>query len=606
MSFCADDLDLTAAPFTMRGSRIMILEGPSVEGNFETQAAIHIAYTLDTINGSGFRSNLIRVDPTVDGSPVLYTVSANPGMLTMTAREGTVEIAFDGNETVRIRSTGGVGVRFYMTYKYHEQFYDRLDGSAVAGFKGAGEFLFECTHGTQSHNGQWNVRRMIPEPNDVLWGPQADGCVEGYMTRADYSPDKQCFTRPFDSCARENLADFEEFCKKYAKLSGLYAELGRFAIYLVWMCCLQPKGVTDVPMVYMMRNGALMRAMGWHQGYHAMAAWRDLDTAVDWLYAMFHLRDEFGQLPDGATAGHKVMLATKPPFQGFALSYILDRVGIDALTPAHCEKLYEPMTHWVSWWRDRHDLSDGFVSYIHADESGWDDSTLFSKGLPVESGDIMAFLILLTEICGKLAGMLGLAEKRTYWLEESEKMLDALIKTFWNGEKFVARLTKTHEVVEYDSIAAYQPIILGKRLPQHIIDKITSAVCNPHTFFTSRCFVSESLESDYYDVNGPFMMGMILAPVQLMMIVGLYNAGKTELALTAARRWTDMCLELGPTTVTRDVDSVRSKVVPKILPEGEQPIYPQGHRVPGSLSSWGAAVFLVLAELADNGMGGAQ
>ena len=370
------------------------------------------------------------------------------------------------------------------------------------------------------------------------------------------------------------------------------------------MCCLEPKGVTSVPMVYMMRNGMLMRAMGWHQGYHAMAAWRDLDLAVDWLYSMFHLRDEFGQLPDGATAGYKVMLATKPPFQGFALSYILDRVGLDALTEEHCKKLYEPMTDWINWWRGRHDLGDGFISYIHADESGWDDSTLFNKGLPVESADIMAFLVLLEEVCGKLAGRLGRAEERSYWTSESEKLLDLMLKTFWNGEKFVARLTKTHEVVEYDSIAAYQPIILGKRLPQPVIDRIAEAVGNPKTFFTSRCFVSESLESDYYDVNGPFMMGMIIAPVQLMMTVGLYNAGKTALALEAARRWTEMSFDLGPTTVTRDVDSPRSRVVPKTLPDGAAPVFPQGGSIPGGMSSWGAAVFLVLAELAEYGRGG--
>jgi hypothetical protein len=601
-----DDLDLTAAPFTKRGSRIMILESLSVEGNSDAQHAVFISYTLDTINGNGYRSNLIRVDPTKGGVPVLYTITANPGMLTLTSREGVVEFVFDGDETIRVRTRGGVGVRFHMTYGYHEQFYDRLDGSVVAGFNSTGEFLFECTQGTQTHNGRWNAPRMIPEPNFVLWEPDSSGCAEGYLTRADYSPDKQLTVKPFELCAAENLADFNEFCKKYAALSGRYSELQRYAIYLVWMCCLKPKGVTSVPMVYMMRNGTLMRAMGWHQGYHAMAAWRDLDTAVDWLYSMFHIRDEYGQLPDGATAGYKVMLATKPPFQGFALSYILDRVGIDALRLEHCEKLYTPMTEWVGWWRSRHDLGDGFVSYIHGDESGWDDSTLFHKGLPVESADILAFLILLTEVCGKLAGRLGNKEMHDYWLKESAKMLETMIKTFWNGERFVARLSNTHEAVVYDSIAAYQPIILGKRLPQEIIDKIAEAVGDPKKFFTSRCFVSESLESPYYDVNGPFMMGMIIAPVQLMMTVGLYNAGKTALALEASRRWAEMCLELGPTTVTRDVDNKKSAVVPKILPEGESPVFPQNLFIPGGSSSWGAAVFLVLAELAEYGKGGVQ
>jgi hypothetical protein len=141
----------------------------------------------------------------------------------------------------------------------------------------------------------------------------------------------------------------------------------------------------------------------------------------------------------------------------------------------------------------------------------------------------------------------------------------------------------------------FQPIILGKRLPQGIIDKIALDLSNPNTFFTSRGFVSESLESEFYDVNGPFMLGMILAPVQLMIILGLYNAGKTEFAQEAIRRWCDTALELGaPLAVTRDVDHKKSCVRP---PEPcANPVFPQGV-VPAALSSWGAACFLALGEL---------
>ncbi len=104
-----------------------------------------------------------------------------------------------------------------------------------------------------------------------------------------------------------------------------YEEIKRFAVYIKWSNYVAPQGEIKVPMNYMMRTGALVRAMGWHQSYQAMALWPDIDTAVDLHYSMFTFQDEYGQLPHGASDKYVNMLAPKPPFQGFALSYILDR-----------------------------------------------------------------------------------------------------------------------------------------------------------------------------------------------------------------------------------------------------------------------------------------
>ena len=595
MAISIHDLDISRAPFSRRGSRIMVLEGPSVAGVEASQSSLFIAYTSGVNSQKGSRYNLIRIDPVYDGLPVPYTYKANPGKLTLRTEYGSVDICFESDDVLRIRGSG-VGIQFFLPFRYHEQFLDRLDGTVVAGFNEIGEFLFEAISGSQSHNGAWNAPKMIPEDTTVIWAPDKDGNLSGYLRHADWSPDRLTVMRPFDECVADALRDFDEWCRKYEPVPEKYAHIRLYAIYLIWICCLSPKGKTPVDMVYMMRNGMLMRAMGWHQGYQAMAAWQDIDLAVRWLYSMFHIRDEYGQLPDGANSSYRFMLTTKPPFQGFALLNILDHVGIDALTVEHCTLLYEPMIDWINWWLNFHDCGDGFVSYLHADESGWDDSTIFHKGLPVESADIAAFLVLLMEAVGKIGERLGKAEESVIWLKRSADLLDLMIKTFWNGEKFIGRLSRTHEVVDCDSIAICQPIILGKRLPDDIIDKIAEMLGDPKKFFTSRGFVSESLASEYYDVNGPFMMGMIIAPVQLMITVGLYNAGKKELALESARRWCELSLESGVVTVTRDVDNEKSRVVPKVFAEGEEPVFPQG-RTPGGESSWGAAVFLVLGAM---------
>ena len=379
---------------------------------------------------------------------------------------------------------------------------------------------------------------------------------------------------------------------------GEYEHVRLFAIYVIWICYLAPKTMLTVPMIYFLRTGPLMRAMGWHQSYHAMALWQDLDTAVDLLYAMFTLQDEYGMLPDSASDRYVTMLAPKPPFQGFALSYILDRVGLDALSAAHCEKLYAPMCRWADYWlafRDRD--HDGLAAYVHGDESGWDDASIFSKGMPVATPDIAAFLVLLMEGCGKLALRLGKEKESETWLNRSKAMLDKMLKTFWNGEKFVCFKADTGEIVDEESIAVYQPIILGRRLPPEIATKIGKAVGDPERFFMPAGFASESLQSPYYDVTyGSFMLGTLLAPVQLMMTVGLYTAGQEEVALANARNWCERALETGPQTIMMSPPQKDPR------PTGAKPVLkPRGARpAPGGYGSWGAAVFLVLGSLLYN------
>jgi hypothetical protein len=300
--------------------------------------------------GASARFDLIQVEPTRNGAPVAYESVANPGKLTLRARGGgSVEFCYGEGETLLIRAEGGLGLRFGLRFRAHEQFMDRLDGTVYAAFAEIGEFLFEPTAGTQTHNGKWIAPAMLPADTEIDWTPAADGALAGYVHYAPYS-----VNRPhealgdFDAHAAANLADYESWCEKYAPVPARYEHLRLFAIYVIWICYAEPKGELKVNFVLMMRNGALMRAMGWHQSYQAMAAWKDLDVSIHLLHSMFTLQDEYGQLPDGASDKYCTMLAPKPPFQGFAISYILDRIGgMDGLTREHCELLYEPMCKWV-------------------------------------------------------------------------------------------------------------------------------------------------------------------------------------------------------------------------------------------------------------------
>jgi hypothetical protein len=598
-----DDLDIGAVPFSRRLARLMALNGYESEAP-GARKVFFIAYTNSVSDGSS-RHNLIQMEPVVDGEPVPYTYTATPAKLAIEAAGGRAELCFDGHERLLIRASGGLGLRFFIRFEPHEQFMDRLDGTVYAAFPTIGAFLFEPTAGSQTHNGHWDVKAIRPDDTEIVWRPDEGGNLAGYIQYALSSVERPPALGDFDTRARENMADFEEWCAKYEPVPERYAHVRLFAIYVIWISYLAPKTMITTPMIYFLRVGPLMRAMGWHQSYHAMALWQDLDTAVELLRSMFTLQDEHGMLPDSASDRYVTMLAPKPPFQGFALSYILDRAGggagAGALTEAHCEKLYGPMCRWAEYWlafRDRD--RDGLAAYVHGDESGWDDASIFCKGMPVATPDIAAFLVLLMECCGKLAGRLGRRPEAERWGARSEEMLKKMLEKFWNGEKFVCFKPDTGEIVDTESIAVYQPIILGMRLPEQVREKIGRAVARADTFFMPAGFASESQRSPLYDVTyGSFMLGMVLAPVQLMMTVGLYNAGQTEVALRNARNWCERALEAGPQTV------VMSPPQKNPMPTGARPVLPLPPKdprkmMPGGFGSWGAVVFLVLGNMLYN------
>ncbi len=592
MGISVSDLDLKIVPFGRRLSHMMVYSDNSGAEKGKTEP-LYLGYTYGTQSGKT-RYDFLSIEPVFNGRVLPFTYRANPGILEITTKHGKIDLCFDGTDLLRIRASGGVGLRFFLKFEGHEQFLDRLDGTLCAAYSNIGEFLFEVTAGRQIHDGKWITLMMKPADTTIDWLPDDRGELEGYIRYENSSVERPPALRDFDLCVRENLEDFQNWCGMYAKLPDRYEDVRLFAIYVIWVCHLKPQGLITTDMIYMMRTGPLMRAMGWHQSYQAMACYKNLDLAISLLHSMFTLQDTYGQLPDGTSDRYVTMTAPKPPFQGFALCYILDRVGPDALTQEQCALLYAPMCKWVNWWftfRDRD--GDGIPCYMHADESGWDDASIFVKGLPVETPDLSAFLVLCMEACGKLAARLGKAEESESWLKKSERLLRDMLSVFWNGNKFVCLLDGSHEVIDEESIAVYQPIILGKRLPKDVIDQIADTVGDPEKFLTPNGFASESQQSALYDVtSGAFMLGRILAPVQLMMTVGLYQAGRKDVALKNALRWCDQMQDVGPETV---VESPPPKAPPMVT--GAKPVYPTGRRLPGSYCSWGAAVYLILGTL---------
>ena len=152
---------------------------------------------------------------------------------------------------------------------------------------------------------------------------------------------------------------------------------------------------------------------------------------------------------------------------------MLDKFDTSQLTNEDYTKLYDKLTRFTNWWFTHHDHSKtGYAAYYHIDESGYDESTLFDKGLPLHAPDLQAYVVMLCEACSRLATLIGKPERAAHWMSESTRVFTYLVDVLWDGEQFRSKLLTTGEHIKCGSIAQLQPAMLGRRLP-----KVISLLC---------------------------------------------------------------------------------------------------------------------------------
>ena len=145
---------------------------------------------------------------------------------------------------------------------------------------------------------------------------------------------------------------------------------------------------------------------------------------------------------------------------------------------------------------------DGLSYYAYRFESGVASPEFFKAGEPVLAPDLNTYLIIASEVIGRLARLEyddGIAQK---WEKHARELTIRLIAELWNGEDFVGKNAYTEKLSPPDAKLSLVPILLGGKLPQEIIKKLASKI-------------------DSATFTG--------APM-LLLLGGLYDAGETEKA----------------------------------------------------------------------------
>jgi hypothetical protein len=523
-----------------------------------------------------------------NGEELPFIYESDESKLTVKTPEGKVEFTYDGPQVMRIR-VRGITLRIFVEPEMHEGAAVRSPGNELeAAFNFKGKLLFKRVSGIMTTEAKWNFREVCPFPYKIDICENIDGVGETAIH--EYYSNGVAFDsyKPFDQAYEENIEDFEEFNKNYPDVDTIYKEPARRAAWLVWMSQMGPRGSLPGTVIYMHKL-LLVCAAGWQQCYAAMAMRNNAKRAWLQLLSFFDFQDSKGGLPDNVTdMNQEIWVSTKPPLFGYAVCYILDNFDTSELTTEDYEVLYGKLRKYRDFWFINHDhAKTGFPAYYHVDESGYDEATIFEAGLPLQSPDLIAYMVFLCEALSRLAKLIGKNKKSEHWMKESKRMIDFLVDELWDGEQFRGKLVKTGELHKCGCAAQLQPILLGDRLPKQIVKKIKKRLLDEEQFLTDFGIASENQQSEAFRVYS-FTRGPVIAPVNVQIINGLFDAGEKEAARFIAARYLKGVLYNGPSLGmnTFRVEPKTWDVIPFSEDKGQ---------ICGPIMSWGASVFLTLA-----------
>jgi hypothetical protein len=466
----------------------------------------------------------MRLELLADGP---MQVTATPAVLTLSASDRQVRLCLMADDTVRV--TGNAGLRLRAV----------PGGGNVAQPMGARRwsvnarqsycrFMVDVLAGDLRADCPWDPKGALPMTLDLL--PGKDGVLDAAIDRY-WSTWTERERPAFAQCVREAEREWAGWLALQPSAPLALREAWELAAYVNWGAGIRAGGLIKRPAI-LMSKVQMDNVWSWDHCFNALAlSYHAPELAFDQWLVPFDQQDEFGALPDACNPFIQHFNFCKPPIHGWALKFMLSR-----LTKQQVRQAYAPLAAWTNWWLTYRRLPGQVLPYyLHGNDSGWDNSTMFDAGAPLIAPDLAAFLAIQCEVLGEIAGK---ASEARHWREESRQLIAALLAELWKGDHFVARRASDGFEVKCDSL---MPVLLGRRLPKALAKKLVAGI-KPH--LTEWGLATELTGSLHYTSDG-YWRGPIWAPCTMIAVDGLTQLGETKLAREIAGRFCRLCAKSG-------------------------------------------------------------
>ena len=519
------ELDITKVPFSRYGSTVAFSKFTE-----ENLASFHATglptgVYLRSVYGDQRTHPVFRVELLDADRPVPFVVEAGPSLLRLKAAKGIIEFCIADSDRVKFRGRG-VSLRLIAQ-----------DGAlAVPNYAGHWEvnservmekYMLWATRGDLHMDAPWNGLSNLRVAATFSADPKSSS-IEGEIDtyQSVWTPHQS--TDTFDESVKTVEQDYGRWLKLMPEVPRDFGPGAELAAYVNWTSVVGRSGFLGRTAMLMSKNW-MAAVWSWDHCFNAMAlSFKDPDLSWQQYMLPFDNQQSEGALPDMTTSTSNELNFTKPPIHGWALAWMMQHGGFT--DQAHLAQIYLPLSRWTKWYFQYRDSNrDGLPEYNHGYDSGWDNSTVMLPGMPVETADLDSFLILQMDTLANLAGKLGKDAEEQEWHTRSDELLERMLSTLWRKDHFVAIRASDGSAIDSQSLMLYIPIILGKRLPYDVRNKLIQGLTEPGRFRTAHGFATEPLTSKYYTTDG-YWRGPIWAPATMLLAEGLESAGEHALS----------------------------------------------------------------------------
>jgi len=571
---------LDQIPFSQRGSFLTITTRNSSGSPrllYKTcSGRIHNLHNIPYSADEFFELSLVK-----DGHDVPYTWKTYPHRLDLNGESGEqVILTFADPDTI-IFQANNVGLRLMPSKVFPVQYSPFENEIYVIDWFARGIHMFRTDEnssvqasttptvtGIEKHWGEF--------PCTITYEPKES--ISTFHGAIRFSRYETFWDQPmhdFGEILSSNEKDYAKWVSKMPNVPETYQIPAEIAWFILWNCQVPKEGALTHPSMYMSKfwmNGI----WAWDNLFNAIAV-IDADYQLAWNQIMlfFDYQDSNGMVPDMISDLEPIYGFTKPPLHGWAIRKLVSRLGIKKSLP-YLNTIYKPLSKLTNWWYTYRDFDlDGMPQYFHGNDSGWDNSTIFDQGYPVEGADLGTYLVLQCECLAFIAETTGRKKAAVRWRSRAEKQLEDLLSHSVKDNHFFSPLSGHRETEASQSLINYLPLILGKRLPKHLRNALITDLRPGGPFLTQYGLASEPPSSIKYISDG-YWRGPIWGGPTYLIFDGLVGSGEFELAHLIGERFCNMCLQ--EPGFWENYDALTGK----------------GLRCPGY--SWTASIFLLLAE----------
>lgn len=489
---------------------------------------------LKNVHNQG--ETLLQFRPVLNGEELDYQLTMTPTLLTLETKNGAIEFCFESADTLRVR---GTDVNMDLECLIPAVVYSESENYTTFNFRPAlRRYQLETLAGTSTIRGLYS--RENKETPGMLIETDDNGIWELAIDEF-WSTWKRPERRTFDQCLEIVSDEFEAFVNSMPEAPEHLKNAHRLASYINWATTVAPCGLLKRHTLLMSKK-IMTRVWSWDQCFNAMVLAGGQDAlAMDQMLLLVDHQDEFGSYPDAIDDMGIHYNYSKPPVHGWAFASMLDTMK-EQPDSETMRIMYNSLSRQADWWMTyRRKEGSELPYYLHGNDSGWDNSTMFDMGVPLEAPDLAALLIVQMDVLGELCIKVGKPEDQPQWQERAQRLFEALMKELWQGDHFAARRANDHTLVPNESLIPFLAAILGERLPDDVRIFLKKGI---ERHLTEWGPATEHPQSPKYESDG-YWRGPIWGPSTYIAVSGMERCGYPDFAMEIAKRFCAVCEKSG-------------------------------------------------------------